>query len=126
MESAGTKALIDIGFWEVSLIAVLALIILGPERLPQVARTAGLWIGRARRVMADVKADINREINQEELRQIRNIGDDLKATRDDISRVGSDLATSIDQDAVSENSGTPSEAVTKPEKSAVVQDVKPE
>ena len=60
----------DVGFWELSIIAVVALIVIGPERLPKVARTAGHWIGRGRRFVANVKADIDKEIKAEELKQI--------------------------------------------------------
>jgi len=60
----------DVGFWELALIALVALIVIGPERLPKVARTAGLWIGRGRRFVASVKADIDKEIKAEELKQI--------------------------------------------------------
>ena len=60
----------DIGFWELALIAVVALLVLGPERLPKAARTAGLWVGRARRVMANLKSEIDREIKAEELKEI--------------------------------------------------------
>jgi sec-independent protein translocase protein TatB len=52
----------DIGFWELLVIGVVALLVIGPERLPKVARTAGLWLGRARRFVSTVKADIDREI----------------------------------------------------------------
>lgn len=61
----------DIGFSELVVIAVVALIVIGPERLPRVARTAGILLGRVRRYAADVKADINREIQLEELRQMQ-------------------------------------------------------
>jgi sec-independent protein translocase protein TatB len=60
----------DVGFWELGIIAVVALLVIGPERLPRVARTAGLWIGRARRFVSDVKADIDKEIKAEELKQV--------------------------------------------------------
>jgi len=60
----------DVGFWELTIIAVVALLVIGPERLPKVARTAGHWIGRGRRFVASVKADIDREIKAEELKQI--------------------------------------------------------
>ena len=70
----------DIGFWELGLIAVIALVILGPERLPRAARTAGLWLGRARRMMAEVKADIKREVDAQELADMKKIGDELKQT----------------------------------------------
>lgn len=60
----------DVGFWELALIGLVALLVVGPERLPRIARTAGLWIGRARRTLGSVKAEIDRELKAEELRQI--------------------------------------------------------
>ncbi len=60
----------DIGFWELIMIAVVALLVIGPERLPKVARTAGLWVGRARRFVGSVKADIEQELRAEELKRI--------------------------------------------------------
>ena len=59
----------DIGFWELCLIAVVALLILGPERLPTAARTAGLWIGKARRMIGNVKSEIDRELQLDEVRK---------------------------------------------------------
>jgi sec-independent protein translocase protein TatB len=61
----------DIGFSEMMMIAVVALIVIGPERLPKVARTLGNWIGRMNRYVNDVKADINREMELEELRKFK-------------------------------------------------------
>jgi sec-independent protein translocase protein TatB len=60
----------DVGFWELTIIALVALIVIGPERLPKVARTAGMWLGRGRRFIATVKADIDKEIKAEELREV--------------------------------------------------------
>jgi len=60
----------DIGFWELALIAVVALVVVGPERLPRLARTLGLWLGRARRLVASVKADIEQELRAEELKRV--------------------------------------------------------
>jgi len=62
----------DIGFSELMVIAVVALIVIGPERLPRVARTLGHLAGRLQRYVADVKADINREVELEELRKVRD------------------------------------------------------
>ncbi len=62
----------DIGFSEMMVIAVLALIVIGPERLPRVARTLGHLAGRLQRYVADVKADINREVELDELRNMRD------------------------------------------------------
>ena len=71
----------DIGFLELAIIAVVGLIVIGPERLPEVARTVGTWVGRFRRFVGSVKADIDRELRQEELRKAleRDAGlDELK------------------------------------------------
>ena len=59
----------DIGFWEVIFIAVITLLVVGPERLPRIARTAGLWIGRMRGFVSSVKADIDLEIAADELKK---------------------------------------------------------
>ena len=61
----------DIGFSELLVIGVVALIVIGPERLPRVARTIGHLLGRLQRYVADVKADIHREMELEELRKMR-------------------------------------------------------
>ncbi len=88
----------DIGFWELALIGVVALLILGPERLPTVARTAGLWLGRARRFMSDVKADIDNELRSEELRALKDIGADLKTATSDLDDVGRELNENVVSD----------------------------
>jgi sec-independent protein translocase protein TatB len=62
----------DIGFTELLIIGVVALIVIGPERLPRMARTVGHLAGRLQRYVADVKADINREIELDELRKMRD------------------------------------------------------
>lgn len=60
----------DIGFMELVLVGVVALLVVGPERLPGLARTAGAWVGRARSFVGNVKADIDRELKAEELKRI--------------------------------------------------------
>lgn len=60
----------DVGFWELALIGLVMLVVVGPERLPKIARTAGLWLGRGRRMLSSVKAEIDREIKAEELKEI--------------------------------------------------------
>jgi sec-independent protein translocase protein TatB len=59
----------DIGFSEIILVLVIALIVVGPERLPRLARTTGLWIGKIRGLVASVKAEIDHELAAEELRK---------------------------------------------------------
>jgi sec-independent protein translocase protein TatB len=62
----------DVGFSEMVVIAVVALIVIGPEKLPRVARTVGALIGRMQRYVNDVKADINREIELDELKKLHS------------------------------------------------------
>jgi sec-independent protein translocase protein TatB len=62
----------DIGFTELMIIGLVALIVIGPEKLPRVARTVGHLAGRLQRYVSDVKADINREIELDELRKMRD------------------------------------------------------
>jgi sec-independent protein translocase protein TatB len=62
----------DIGFTELMVIGLVALIVIGPEKLPRVARTVGHLAGRLQRYVSDVKADINREIELDELRKMRD------------------------------------------------------
>ena len=62
----------DIGFSEIVVIGVVALIVIGPERLPKVARTLGHMFGRLQRYVNEVKADINREMELDELRKLQS------------------------------------------------------
>jgi sec-independent protein translocase protein TatB len=62
----------DLGFTELMVIALVALVVIGPERLPRVARTMGHLAGRLQRYVADVKADINREVELDELKKMRD------------------------------------------------------
>ncbi len=61
----------DIGISELGMIGVVALIVLGPERLPRVARTVGTLLGRAQRYLADVKSEVNRQMDLTELRSMK-------------------------------------------------------
>lgn len=57
----------DIGFWEILLIAVVALLVVGPERLPKLIRVVGLWLGRAQASLQSIRNEINRELRAQEL-----------------------------------------------------------
>ena len=61
----------DFGFSELMVIGAVALVVLGPERLPMVARTAGEWLGKAQRLVQQVKSDIEREAELSELKKIQ-------------------------------------------------------
>ena len=95
----------DIGFSELLVIALVALVVLGPERLPKAARFAGLWVRRARAQWYSVKSELERELAAEDLKRslqetqaamreaqatLRNVGDaaqrELGAARDDLMR----------------------------------------
>ena len=60
----------DIGFFEIIFIMVIALLVVGPERLPRIARAAGLWVGKMRGFVSSVKADIDQELAAEELKKV--------------------------------------------------------
>lgn len=70
----------DIGFWEILVIGVVALLVIGPEKLPDVARTVGRWVAKVQRFVAGVKADINSELESGELRKI--LGDQESQIRE--------------------------------------------
>ncbi len=69
------RSMFDIGFSEIMVIAVVALVVLGPEKLPKTARTLGHLFGRLQRYVSDVKADINRELELDELRKLQSAGE---------------------------------------------------
>ena len=67
----------DVGFFELLLIGVVALLVVGPERLPKLARTAGLWLGKGKRFISSVKSDIEQELKADELKRMLNERDKL-------------------------------------------------
>lgn len=85
----------DIGFSEIVVIGVVALIVIGPERLPKVARTLGHMFGRLQRYVNEVKADINREMELDELRKIQS----------QVQSAARDIEQSVTQAAQSVESG---------------------
>ncbi|MDR3300610.1 MAG: Sec-independent protein translocase protein TatB [Candidatus Accumulibacter sp.] len=84
----------DIGFSELIAIGVIALVVIGPERLPKAARTAGLLLGRLQRYVNDVKADIGREIQLDELKKLQA---EARESARDFERGLSDEVRSIEQ-----------------------------
>lgn len=102
----------DIAFSELILIALVALVVIGPERLPGLARTAGHLLGRLQRYVSDVKSDINREIQLEELKKMqqqvaesaRSLESDLKQ---DFGSMESTLNESLSQIEPSEPVASP-------------------
>lgn len=92
----------DIGFTELLVIALVALIVIGPERLPRVARTAGHLLGRLQRYVSDVKSDISREMQLEDLKklqqQVEQQARELETTvRTQMEKVESDVGKTADE-----------------------------
>jgi sec-independent protein translocase protein TatB len=86
----------DIGFSEILVIGVVALVVIGPERLPKVARTLGHMFGRLQRYVNEVKADINREMELDELRKLQS--EVQSAARDieqSVSRAAHDVESGV-------------------------------
>lgn len=99
----------DVGFWELSLIMIVALLVIGPERLPGVARKAGLWVNRGRSFLRSIKSDIEHEIAADELKKIiknqtesSGVHEIIEETTDNISKLKEsvkqdDLFSSVEQ-----------------------------
>jgi sec-independent protein translocase protein TatB len=83
----------DIGFSELLVIAVVALIVLGPERLPKAARFAGLWVRKARAQWYSVKSEFEREMAADELR--RSLAEPAAQLRDQVAQAGRDVRASV-------------------------------
>lgn len=92
----------DIGFSELMVIGIVALLVIGPERLPKVARTLGHLLGRAQRYVNDVKSDINREMQLDELKKLQTQVTDSARSLEDSVRKEFDGARSIVETPVKE------------------------
>ena len=92
----------DIGFSELVVIAIVALVVIGPERLPKVARTAGHLLGRLQRYVNDVKSDINREMQLDELKKLQaDMQESARSIERSVSSEMQSAQQSIDQTAQS-------------------------
>lgn len=108
----------DFGFSEMIIVAIVGLIVLGPERLPKVAKQAGQWLGKLQRYVADVKSDINRQMELDELRKLqgevsgaaRELQESLESTvsetRSQFDAIAADLEAPGDGGAGSGQSAT--------------------
>lgn len=75
----------DIGFWEILLIAVVALIVVGPERLPKLIRVTGLWIGRAQASLQSIRSEISKELRAQELKNALKKPDNMPDFNENIT-----------------------------------------
>ena len=84
----------DVGFWEILFILILALVVIGPERLPRAARTLGLWVGKGRRYIEGVKSEVEQEFDISEFKRVIHNQEiqlnELKQKVDKTSRMSAD------------------------------------
>lgn len=112
----------DIGFSEMVVIGLVALIVIGPERLPRVARTMGHLMGRLQRYVADVKADINREVELDELRKMKDSVQQAatgfeNSVQSELGKTEGELNAAANPDATAPSTAAPAvEAPKIPEK----------
>lgn len=94
----------DIGFPELVVIAIVGLLVIGPERLPETLRTLGLWLGRMRRSFVAVKTEIEKEIGMDEVRrQLHN-----EAVMEEMKRIENEVRTTVDETSLTK----PGERIT--------------
>ncbi|MGE0557295.1 MAG: Sec-independent protein translocase protein TatB [Burkholderiales bacterium] len=104
----------DIGFSELMVIAVVALIVIGPERLPKVARTVGHLFGRMQRYVNDVKSDISREMALDDLRKLQasmqdtarsieeSVNQEVRSAEDEMNRISNETQSVVAEAAPAE------------------------
>ncbi len=100
----------DIGFWEIAIIGVVALLVVGPERLPALARTTGLYVGRMRRFINQVKQDVESELHAQELKDlakkpdgIDDVYEMLEETKGELEKAGNELNDNVEVGSESTN-----------------------
>jgi sec-independent protein translocase protein TatB len=95
--------MIDLGISKIAIIGVIALVVLGPERLPKVARTLGALLGRARRYIAEVKSEVGREMDLDELRKMKDTVQSAASSFEssvsaELYKTGTDLNAALEAD----------------------------
>jgi len=123
----------DIGFSEILVVGLVALIVIGPQRLPKVARTLGHMFGRLQRYVNEVKADINREMELDELRKLQSevqsaardieqsvtkaahdVQSGVRSVEAELNAVAGTAAATASTEATSAQSATPAPATSEP------------
>jgi sec-independent protein translocase protein TatB len=87
----------DIGMFEMILIGVIALLVLGPERLPEAARSAGRMVGKARKFIAGVKTDVKSQMSVAELEELRQLRQDLTMAKTELHRVQGSAGNALNE-----------------------------
>jgi len=107
----------DIGFFEICLIGIIALLVIGPEKLPRVARTTGLWLGKARGMVKTVKYEIDEQVRIEELKQSleraknsidSQLNDSMEEVKTSVNDLQDDIKNTVNQSDTEDTTPTPS------------------
>lgn len=77
----------DIGFWEMAFIGIIALVVIGPERLPGVAHRVGIWVGKSRRMLNEVMSDVRKEMKEYDVEQVKTLGGELKSASNQLKDI---------------------------------------
>ncbi len=105
----------DIGFSELLVIALVALVVIGPERLPRVARTAGHLLGRLQRYVSDVKSDINREIQLDELKKMQQqVEESARSLESSVTQEFTSMENTLNQSLAQADTPAPVEEAPLP------------
>jgi len=110
----------DISFFEMFVIALIALLVVGPERLPKVARTLGHLWGRAQRYVNGIKADMTRDLALDELREMKQkVQEQAQSTKSALNLVSSELTQQVDQlnTSIAQTAQTVAQEIQEPKKS---------
>ena len=101
----------DFGFWEIAIIGIITLIVVGPEKMPALARKAGLYVGKFKKFVSKIQNDINNEIKSEELKEQLSIKDDesslsqtVEEAKSSIDEIQKEVAKISDLSSVNKNS----------------------
>ena len=128
----------DIGFSEMVVIGLVALVVLGPERLPRVARTLGHLAGRLQRYVSDVKADINREMEIEDLKKMKDsmqeaatsfetsLRSEVGKAESELSKTGDELNRAVEALDKPADAAQPAEAEAPSEETKPAAEAKPQ
>ena len=104
-------AMFDFGFWEIAIIGIITLIVVGPEKMPALARKAGLYVGKFKKFVSKIQNDINNEIKSEELKEQLSIKDEesllsqtVEEAKSSIDEIKKEAAKISDPSSVNNNS----------------------
>ena len=95
----------DFGFWEIAIIGIITLIVVGPEKMPAIARKAGLYFGKLNRFFNKVKSDINEELRMDEIKDEMSM-DEEKIIISEVTEVIQSSADSLNEENIFSNKKT--------------------